>query len=95
MPYVITCLDKPGALDLRIRTRERHLAYADTFVERLLLAGPMLDEEGAPIGSLFLLDAADAAEARRFADGDPYNEVGLFVEVTIRPFNVVRGRYAA
>ena len=35
------------------------------------------------LGSLLVIDAADAAAARAFADGDPFAKAGLFQSVSI------------
>ena len=86
MDFVITCLDKPGSLALRTANRPAHLDYLRAAGAALKLAGPMLDEDGQPIGSVLVVEAADAAGAQAFADEDPYAKAGLFERVTSRPF---------
>ena len=89
--FVLTCLDKPGALDLRMATREAHLAYADGCGDMVKLGGPLLDERGGMIGSLIIIEAEDRAAADSFSAADPYRKAGLFTSVDIRPFRAVRG----
>ncbi|TWB16986.1 hypothetical protein FBZ89_112144 [Nitrospirillum amazonense] len=89
MHFAITCTDKPGNLDLRLATRPKHLEYLDTQVAHIVVAGPLLDAEGKPVGSLLVVDFPDEAAAQAFAAADPYAEVGLFASVTIQPFRVV------
>ncbi|HLI10262.1 MAG TPA: YciI family protein [Alphaproteobacteria bacterium] len=90
MLFAITCLDKPGHGALRQETRPSHLAYLKSFHEQLVLAGPLLSEDGkAPCGSLLVLDFPDRRSAEAFADGDPYTQAGLFADVSIRPFRRV------
>jgi uncharacterized protein YciI len=89
MLFALICTDKPGSLDLRLATRGAHLAYLETYQQRLVQAGPLLDPDGRPCGSLLLVDVADAAEAAGFAEADPYNRAGLFESVVIRPFRTV------
>jgi uncharacterized protein YciI len=85
--FVMTCLDKPGALDLRLATREPHLAWlAGVEGVRVRLAGPFLDEAGEMIGSMFILEAADLDAVRAFSAADPYTLAGLFAQVEIRPW---------
>ncbi len=87
MQFAIYCVDKPNSGDLRQKTRPAHLAYLESFGTKLLLAGPLLADDGAtPCGSLLLVDFADKAAAEAFAAGDPYAQAGLFGEVSIRPF---------
>ncbi len=86
MLFALICTDKPGGLDLRLATRPQHLAYLTTYATKLVTAGPLLDRDERPCGSLLLVDVADRAEAEGFAEADPYNRAGLFESVVIRPF---------
>ena len=91
MAYILHCLDKPGSLEVRKATRDRHLDYLKSAPVGVLLGGPLLGTDGAPIGSLLVIDAADEAEAKRFAEADPYAKAGLFQSVEIQAFNPVVG----
>ncbi len=81
MRFVIHAEDKPDSLDLRVATREQHLAYVAGF--ELLVTGPLLDAEGNMCGSLLILEADDLAAAEAFAAGDPYRRAGLFARVSV------------
>lgn len=89
MLFVLVCTDRPGSLDLRLATREQHLAYLEAYASKIVTAGAMLDIDDRPCGSLFLLDVADRAEAEGFASIDPYARVGLFESSVVRPFRQV------
>jgi uncharacterized protein YciI len=89
MLFALICVDRPGSLDLRLATRPTHLAYLETYKDRLVEAGPLLDADGRPCGSLLLIDVADRAEAEGFAAGDPYARAGLFESTVIRGYRVV------
>jgi uncharacterized protein YciI len=89
MLFVLVCRDKPGSLDLRLATRPQHLAYLETYVGRLVQAGPMLDLDNRPCGSLLIIDVADRAEAEGFALADPYNKAGLFESVVVRGYREI------
>ena len=89
MLFVIIAEDKPGALELRLATRPTHLDYLESKVEMLVQAGPTLDAEGKPNGSVLLVEAPDLAAVQDFAAGDPYAKAGLFASTTIRPFRQV------
>jgi uncharacterized protein len=90
MRIALICTDKPGHLPLRLATREAHLAWlaARTGLE---LAGPFLDGDGQPNGSLIVTEAPDLAEARIWAATDPYSVAGLFAEVQVREWKKVIG----
>lgn len=89
MLFTILCRDKPGSLDLRLATRAQHIAYLQTYVDRILEAGPLLDLDGRPCGSLLIVDVDDRATAEGFAESDPYAKAGLFESVVIRRYRPV------
>jgi uncharacterized protein len=84
--FVLSCLDKPGALPVRMGAREAHLAWVKD--QPLMLGGPYLDEAGDMAGSLMIIEAADIEAARQFNRDDPYTKAGLWQSVDIRPFRV-------
>ncbi len=85
--FVISCIDRPQSLALRLANRPAHLAFVAADGEvRVILAGPYLDEAGEMSGSLFLVEAPDAAAAAAFNAADPYTLAGLFERVEIRPW---------
>lgn len=92
--YVLVCKDKKNALDLRLATREAHLAYAGGFSGKMKLGGPLLDEKGDMAGSLIVMEADDIAEARAFNAEDPYTKAGLWESVEILPFRATLGGFA-
>ena len=89
--FVLFCVDKPNALDLRMATRQAHLAYAGGFGDRMKLGGPLLDANGDMAGSLIVLEAADLAEAQAFNTEDPYTKAGLWERVDVKPFRATIG----
>ena len=80
--FVIQHQDKPGALQLRIDTREAHLAYLAE-AKGLKVAGPYLNEAGEMVGSMLVVEAQDMAGAEAFAAADPYAKAGLFASSQI------------
>jgi uncharacterized protein len=82
MRVVLICQDKPGALQVRLDNRAAHLAYiADTGI--VDLAGPFLNDAGSMTGSMIVLNVESMAQAREWADGDPYAKADLFASVTL------------
>ena len=87
MLFAITSMDKPGALPLRMATREKHLAYiGETGVAKI--GGPFLDEAGGMTGSFIVIDVADMAAAKAWAGNDPYAKAGVFASSDIRPWRM-------
>lgn len=88
--FMLMCRDKPGQLDLRMSTRDAHLAYiAETGV--VVQAGPLLDEADEMTGSLIILDVPDLEAARHWGGNDPYFQAGLFESVTCQRWKKVIG----
>jgi hypothetical protein len=87
MLFIISAMDKPGALALRQETREAHLAYAKG-TGQVRMGGPYLDEAGNMIGSMLVLDAADLAAAERWAENDPYAKAGVFQSSMVTPWKM-------
>jgi len=87
MLFAILCNDKPDHLQLRLDTRPAHLEYLKNLGERLKFAGPFLDEDGKPNGTLAVVEADHMDAAKAIAAKDPYAKAGLFASVDIRPWN--------
>ena len=88
--FVLTCIDKPNALERRMGAREAHLAYVrESGIVKI--GGPFLDEQGGMAGSLLIIEAADLAAARAFSASDPYTQADLFESVDVRPFKLTLG----
>lgn len=87
MYFVLTAIDKPNALELRMSVREQHMAFVkETAVVRL--GGPFLSPKGEMAGSLIIFEAADMDAAKAWHAKDPYVKAGLFQSSDIRPWKV-------
>ncbi len=91
MHFVVFCADKANSLDLRMATRPAHLEYLASRGSQVLLGGPYVNEQGEPIGSMLVIEAADQAAADAFGAADPYAKAGLFSSVVIRPWRQTVG----
>jgi hypothetical protein len=89
--FVLFCVDKPNSLELRMATRQAHLAYAGQFAGVTKLGGPLINDAGEMAGSLIILDVEDKAAAQAFTDNDPYSKAGLFERVDIAAFRATLG----
>ena len=91
MLFAFICTDKPNHLQLRLDTRPEHVVHLTALNDAgtLKFAGPFLDADGKPNGSLVVVEAPDADAAAALAAADPYAKAGLFESVVIRPWNWV------
>lgn len=91
MLFALLCKDKPGHLNVRMDTRPTHVEHLNKLNAEgtLKMAGPFLDDEGKPCGSLVIVEAESMEAAKALADSDPYTIAGLFESVEIKPFNWV------
>ena len=90
MRFAVITKDKPGALQLRLDTRDAHVAYLkDTGVVEM--AGPFLNEADEMGGSLVIIEVEDLAAAQAWATNDPYAKAGLFAETRVQPWKKVIG----
>jgi uncharacterized protein YciI len=90
--FALYCVDKPNSLEIRMGAREKHLAYLKDFDVKL--GGPLLDDAGNMVGSTLILEVADLAAAKAFAENDPYNRAGLFESVRLTGFRTTVGGFA-
>ena len=92
--YAFIGTDGPRGVELRKLHRTAHLEGIDALVaeDRVVHAGPLLDEAGGPIGSVVLFEAEDLEAARTIAAGDPYVTEGIFASWRVHETKVVRGR---
>ena len=97
MWYAIISEDNENSLPLRATARERHIERLRALAAegRLLIAGPhpAVDAEDAGedgiTGSLVVAEFACLEDARQWADDDPYVAVGVYREVSVKPFKLV------
>lgn len=87
MLFVIEARDKAGALELRMQTRSAHLDYLKKLGDGLVLAGPFLDDDEKPCGSLVVIKADDLGAAKAIAARDPYVDAELFETSEVRRWN--------
>ena len=97
MWYAIICQDVENSGELRKANRPAHLERIQLLVDagRLLVAGPhpAIDTEDPGeagfTGSLIIAEFDSLAEARAWADSDPYTVGGVFQSVEVKPYKKV------
>jgi uncharacterized protein YciI len=89
--FVMIGHDGPRGAELRKVHRPAHLAGLEPLAaaSRIRHAGPMLGDDGAPVGSVVLFEAESLAEARAIAARDPYVTEGVFARYEVHETAVV------
>jgi uncharacterized protein len=70
-----------------------HLAHVESTLDQIFVAGPLLDGEGAMVGSLLVLNVADVAAAKAYMARDPYHDGGIWDQIDYRPYKAVAGSW--
>lgn len=97
MWYAIIGFDREHSLQVRLGARPAHLERLEALRDagRLRLAGPMPAIDAADpgpagfTGSLIVAEFPSLADARAWADADPYVAAGVYVRVDVMPFKPV------
>jgi uncharacterized protein YciI len=84
--YVIYCRDRPETENLRKKATPAHLKHVEDHLDQHLVAGPMKDADGNTVGSLLIVKAVDADDARGFIERDPYFSPGFWESIQIFEF---------
>lgn len=91
--FAVIAWDVPESAGLRDLARSHHFAHIERIIDKVAVAGPLKDAGGAIIGSLVVLDVADAAEAEAVFKSDPYFDAGVWATWTINPFVAAAGEW--
>jgi uncharacterized protein YciI len=97
MFYAIVSTDVENSLPLRKQARPAHLERLQQLKTegRLLLAGPnpAIESEDPGeagfTGSIVIAEFASLADAKSWADADPYVAAGVYANVSVKPFKKV------
>ncbi len=83
--------DGPRGPELRKQHRPAHLEGLSALAsaDKIRHAGPLLDESGAPVGSVIVFEAESLAAAREIAARDPYVTEGIFERYTLHETKAV------
>jgi uncharacterized protein YciI len=95
--YAFIGWDGPRGAELRKLHRPAHLKGLENLEAggRIRHAGPLLDPEGRPLGSLILFEAGSLSEASALAERDPYVVEGIFERHVVHETKAVFPRTAA
>ena len=88
--FAFQCRDGKHSLALRSEVLAAHLAHIEAHIDHFAIAGPLKDGEHT-VGSLIVIKAKDAAEARARFEADPYFAAGVWDTVSVDEFLGVAG----
>lgn len=97
MYYMICSQDIENSLEKRLSVRELHLKRLNDLKqqERLVVAGPFpaIDNENPGdagfTGSLVVAEFDSLADAKAWADEDPYIKAGVYDHSIVKPYKIV------
>ncbi|MDO8455828.1 MAG: YciI family protein [Burkholderiaceae bacterium] len=87
MIYILTLIDKPDGLPLRLRVRPEHKAYLAAVADRIAFAGPLTTDDGLTmIGSLLAIDFESREAAHAWLASEPFTRAGLYASTCVHAF---------
>jgi uncharacterized protein YciI len=94
MAFLCVCKDIADSAERRKTHTPAHLAYIESVIDRILVAGPMLDPgTGGYNASCFIYDTDDEEKARTLLHDDPYYRAGIYADVHMQPFRPAAGTW--
>jgi uncharacterized protein len=89
MYFTIQCVLAENVNEKRLALRSTHLKYLQANQEQIFCGGPTIDRKGEPETMLIIFNAPDLSAAEAFIQAEPYNQSGVFEQVTIREWRRV------
>ena len=94
MATICLCNDHPDSAELRHAHTAAHLAYIETIIDRILVAGPLVDATTeAYTASCFIYDTDDEDEALNLLHNDPYYKAGIYSSIRCQRFKPAAGTW--
>ena len=87
MAFFVICRNKPDSAARRSAIIDDHWAYIDRFSDRILVRGPLLDDDGTAVtGSIHIVELEEWEAVRAFTYDDPFWHGDIFETVEIVRF---------
>jgi uncharacterized protein YciI len=94
MPYICYCEDGPEGTAKRQEHMAAHLAYIESILDKILVAGPMGEiNSDSFASSCFVYDTQTPEETMGLLHNDPYYQAGVYKSVDCRRFLAVAGTW--
>ncbi len=91
--YVCTCQDSESAAVLRERFLTDHLAYIETVMDQVFVAGALRDEADQVTGSCLIYHTETRQEALDLLRADPYFQAGVWQSFDCRKMRLAAGTW--
>lgn len=93
--FIAICTDRAGSEPGQLRKTHagEHLAYVETILDKIAVAGPVRNAEGGTVASVLVYKVDSEAKARALLEGDPYFKAGIWESVTVGPFLAAAGQW--
>jgi len=92
--FLVICYDVSESDELRKHHLKSHLDYIETILERIQVAGPIVNNaSGKYQSSCFVYTADSKEEALELLHADPYYRAGLYQNCVIEEFKAVAGNW--
>jgi uncharacterized protein YciI len=86
MLFVIYGIDRPGKLETRLAVRPKNIEYLAASEDKMLVAGPLLKDDGSMAGSLLIMEFPDRAAAEKWVEQSVLTKNDVYERVEIWPF---------
>jgi len=83
MLYSIVLTDAPNSDAARKAHHDGHISHFKAHKDQLALAGPLMGDDDASVGSLVVIDCDSEAAARAFIEADPFFDAGVWENIFI------------
>lgn len=84
--YSMIAKDKDPSSGHRQQVRPVHLVHLENLGDKLIIAGPLQNDDGAPIGSLVVIEADSLEAAKALYARDPFVTEGVFGSYEVARF---------
>jgi uncharacterized protein YciI len=86
MLFVIYGIDRPGKLETRLAVRPKNIEYLAASEDKMMVAGPLLKDDGSMAGSLLIMEFPDRAAAENWVANSVLTQNDVYERVEIWPF---------
>ncbi len=93
MLAVIWAQDIPDSAPARGEHLAAHLAYIESNMATIRVAGPWLGDDGAMIGSMYVIEVDSLAAAHAWIAADPYSAAGVWQSCRVWPYYAAAGTW--
>lgn len=88
------CKDNSNQQQVRMTELAAHLNWVENNMHIIKVAGPLLDDNTQQIiGSLYILEAENKAQAEQYLAQDPYYKANIWQQITIKEFKDYAGTW--